>query len=93
MTTCEQLSSLEKEHKGHLDHTYKLRNQMDKVLTAAETNASLETLDFDLEKTYCLPRLKTTIVYYMRQLNHHNLGIHCESDGKEYFFLRSCLKK
>lgn len=74
VATGEQLASLEKEHKDHLDHAYKLREQMKKDLAAAKTNDSTETLTFDLQKTQCLPRLPTSIVYYKRQLNLHNLG-------------------
>ncbi|CAH2098877.1 unnamed protein product [Euphydryas editha] len=85
VATGEQLLSLENEHKDHLNHAYKLRDQMKKDLTAAKTNASLETLTFDLEKTHCLPRLPTSIVYYKRQLNLYNLGIHCGSNGKGFF--------
>ncbi|KAL4718994.1 hypothetical protein ACJJTC_012421 [Scirpophaga incertulas] len=81
----EQLSSLETEHKAHLDHTYKLREQMKKDLAAAKISDSIETLTFDLEKTHCLPRLPTSVVYYKRQLNLHNLGIHCGSDGRDIF--------
>ncbi|KAJ0177334.1 hypothetical protein K1T71_007343 [Dendrolimus kikuchii] len=106
IATGEQLSSLETEHKAHLDHAYKLRDQMKKDLAAAKINDSIQTLTFDLEKTHYLPRLPTSVVYYKRQLNLHNLGIHCGSDGKGYFYIwleheagrgtqevGSCLKK
>ncbi|KAL4713786.1 hypothetical protein ACJJTC_012303 [Scirpophaga incertulas] len=99
-------SATEKQHQDHLDHAYKLRDQMKKDLTAAKTDPSIETLTFDLEKTHCLPRLPTSVVYYKRQLNLHNLGIHSGSDGKGYFHIwleheagrgtqevGSCLKK
>lgn len=80
-----KISSLENERKDHLSYAYKLRDQIKKDLTAAKTNDSLETLTFDLEKTHCLPRLPTSIVYHKHQLNLHNLGIHCGSNGKAYF--------
>lgn len=102
----EQTALLEQQHKDHLDHAHTLRNQMKKDLTLAKTNDSIETLTFDLEKTHCLPRLPTNIVYYKRQLNLYNQGIHCGSSGKGYFYIwleheagrgtqevGSCLKK
>ncbi|CAG9791146.1 unnamed protein product [Diatraea saccharalis] len=86
-TDTAEIEQLKNEHKAHIDHAYKLRDQMKTDLARAKTEDSLETLTFDLEKTHCLPRLPTSIVYYKRQLNLHNLGIHCGSSGKGYFYI------
>ncbi|XP_063824635.1 mucin-5AC-like [Ostrinia nubilalis] len=75
-STSTEASTAEQEHKEHLDRAYNLRNQMKQDLESAKTNPEIETLTFDLEKTHCLPKVPTSIVYYKRQLNLHNLGIH-----------------
>ncbi|CAG9822849.1 unnamed protein product [Phaedon cochleariae] len=56
-------------------------------LKLAKTDPAIETLTFDLEKTHSLPRLPTSIVYYKRQLNLFNQGIHCGSSGKGFFYV------
>ncbi|CAG9787674.1 unnamed protein product [Diatraea saccharalis] len=86
-TDTAEIEQLKNEHKAHLDHAYKLRDQVKTDSARAKTEDSLESLTFDLEKTHCLPRLPTSIVYYKRQLNLHNLGIHCGSSGKGYFYI------
>lgn len=99
-TSGKQAELLKKEHKEHLDHAYKLRDQMKNDLARAKKDSSVETLTFDLEKTHCLPRLPTSIVYYKRQLNLHNLFfkgffyIWLEHEaGRRTQEVESCLKK
>uniref|UniRef100_A0A6P7FQ29 Uncharacterized protein LOC114331484 n=1 Tax=Diabrotica virgifera virgifera TaxID=50390 RepID=A0A6P7FQ29_DIAVI len=100
------LTEIENDHKNHLQHAYGLRDQMKIDLQLSKDDATLETLTFDLEKTHNLPELPTNIIYYKRQLNLYNLGIHSGSTGKGYFFVwleheggrgtqevGSCLKK
>lgn len=81
------LDLLKSQHNNHLNHAYALRNQMKDDLKLAQTDPAIETLTFDLEKTLNLPRLPTSIVYYKRQLNLFNQGIHCGSSGKGFFYI------
>lgn len=39
-------------------------------------------MPFDIQKTHSFPKLATSIVYYKRQLNSYNLGIHVGSTSK-----------
>nr|CAI5837459.1 unnamed protein product [Callosobruchus analis] len=79
---------------------------MKRDLKEANTNPLLETLTYDMEKVLGLPKLPTNIVYYKRQLNIYNEGIHSGSNNTPYCFLwregvagrgaqevGSCLKK
>lgn len=84
---CEEKIVLENEHKQHLDQANNLRLQMKTDLLAAKTDKLTETLTFDLEKTHTLPKLPTNVVYYKRQLNLYNLGIHCGSTGQGFFYV------
>lgn len=83
----ELLNELERQHNDHLEKAYSLRNQMKTDLALAKTDPEIETLTFDLEKTHSLPLLPTSIVYYKRQLNLYNQGVHCGSSGKGYFYV------
>lgn len=56
-------------------------------LTKAKEDISTETLTFDMEKTHSLPKLPTSVVYYKRQLNLYNLGIHSGSTGQGFFYV------
>ena len=46
----------------------------------------IECLTYDLQKVSLLPRIPTHIVYYKRQLSMFNMGIHCGSKNKGYFY-------
>ncbi len=72
-------------HNTHLERAELLRKQMDEDLALAKTDDEVETLTFDMQKTLNLPKLPTNIVYYLRQLNLYNLGIHVGSSGKGIF--------
>nr|CAH7753316.1 unnamed protein product [Callosobruchus chinensis] len=101
-----QIQVLNDEHDHHLESAQLARNQMKKDLKEASTNPLLETLSYDMEKVFGLPKLPTNIVYYKRQLNIYNEGIHSGSNNTAYCFLwregvagrgaqevGSCLKK
>lgn len=76
---------IQKCHNDHIDHATALENQMKKDLELAQTDVEVETLTFDMQKTHSLPKLTANIVYYMRQLNLYNLGIHVGSTLKGMF--------
>nr|CAI5829041.1 unnamed protein product [Callosobruchus analis] len=97
---------LNDERDHHLQSAQLARNQMKRDLKEANTNPLLETLTYDMEKVLGLPKLPTNIVYYKRQLNIYNEGIHSGSNNTPYCFLwregvagrgaqevGSCLKK
>lgn len=83
-TETERLE-IEQCHNDHLDHADALRCQMNADLQLSKTDIEVETLPFDMQKTYALPKLPTNIVYYKRQLNYYNLGIHVGSINKGIF--------
>ncbi|CAG9783437.1 unnamed protein product [Diatraea saccharalis] len=83
--TGPELEKVENEHRVHLDKAKSLRQQMKKDMKVATIDNTIETLTFDLEKTNCLPRLPTNIIYYKRQLNLYNFGIHQASNNQGYF--------
>lgn len=76
---------LEKCHNEHLEQAESLRKQMKKDLESAKVDDSVEVLPFDFQKILNCPRLATSIVYYLRQLNLYNFGIHVGSTGKGIF--------
>lgn len=76
---------LEEWHDNHLKLAELLKQQMKNDFQKAKTDQEVETLSYDLQKTLPLPRLPTNIVYYMRQLNMYNFGIHVGSSGKGIF--------
>lgn len=80
-----EIQMIEKCHNEHIDHAVALKNQMDKDLALAKADVEVETLTFDLQKTHSLPKLTTSIVYYLRQLNLYNLGIHVGSTSQGIF--------
>lgn len=74
-------------HMHHLERAELLRKQMYEDLALAKTDDEVETLTFDMQKTLNLPKLSSNIVYYLRQLNLYNFGIHVGSSGKGIFNL------
>lgn len=93
-------------HDCHLEMAENLENQMKKDLALAKVDPTVEAITYDMMKILLLPRLTTNIVYYLRQLNFFNFGIHIGSSGKGRFHtwlenegsrgtqeVGSCLKK
>ncbi len=72
-------------HKTHLDRADFLRKQMNEDLEQAKIDDEIETLTFDLQKVLFLPKVPTNIVYYLRQLNLYNFGIHVGSTNQGIF--------
>jgi len=64
------------EHKAAAEHAFVIQKQ-DREL--AKTNDNTYYITFDLQKTLPLPRLTTSIAFYLRQIWLYNLGIHFES--------------
>lgn len=62
-----------------------MRSQMERDIAAAKLDEILEVLTFDLQKLLMLPNIPTSIIYYLRQLNLYNFGIHTGSTGKGKF--------
>ncbi|KAJ8869976.1 hypothetical protein PR048_028987 [Dryococelus australis] len=77
-------------HDIHLQRATDLRSEVNKILKEVQTNQEVETLTFDLQTTHPLPKLPTNILYYKRQLNIYNLGIHA---GLWTQGIGSCLMK
>ena len=59
---------------------------MNDDLHRAHVDPKIECITYDLQKILLLPRIPTNIVYYKRQLSMFNLGIHCGSKNKGYFY-------
>lgn len=76
---------IEEWHRDHLELADQLRKQMNADLELAKVNDKVETLPFDMEKILQIPKIPTSIMYYKRQLNMYNLGIHVGSRGKGIF--------
>ncbi len=76
---------LEEWHNNHLEEAEKLQELMKKDMENAKNDPDLETLTYDMQKTLSVPRLPTNMVYYMRQLNFYNLGIHIGSSDTAIF--------
>jgi len=60
---------------------------MNKDLHHAATDPTVETLTYDLQKVLLLPKISTNVIYYKRQLNLYNLGVHSGKDQKGYFYV------
>lgn len=78
-------STLQKLHDEHLERATFFQKQMKDDIQLAKTDITVETLTFDLQKTLPIPKLCTSIVYYKRQLNFYNFGIHVGSSDKGIF--------
>lgn len=76
---------LEEWHNTHLEEAEKLQELMKKDLERSKYDPDLETLTYDMQKTLSIPRLPTNTVYYLRQFNSYNLGIHVGSTDKGIF--------
>lgn len=76
---------LEEWHNEHVEQAVLLRAQMKKDLEMAKVDKSLEVLPFDFQKILNCPKVATSIVYYLRQLNIYNFGIHVGSTGQGIF--------
>lgn len=72
-------------HRIHLECAESLRSQMRRDIAAAKLDKLLEVLIFDMQKMLMLPNISTSIIYYLRQLNLYNFGIHTGSTGKGKF--------
>lgn len=72
-------------HNNHLANADSLRKHMNDDLARAKIDDEVETLTFDMEKTLNIPKLPTNIVYYLRQLNLYNFGIHVGSIDEAIF--------
>lgn len=75
---------LEERHDSHLDQAVLLQATMKKDLAEAANDPEVEVISEDTQKMLTLPKMLTSIVYYKRQLNLYNLGIHVGSTGKGY---------
>lgn len=72
-------------HNAHLEHAEDLELQMNNDLALAKTDPEVEAITYDMMKILLMPRLTTSIVYYKRQLNFYNFGIHIGSSGRGRF--------
>lgn len=72
-------------HRIHLECAEFLRSQMERDIAAAKLDELLEVLTFDMQKLLMLPNIPTSIIYYLRQLNLYNFGIHTGSTGRGKF--------
>lgn len=72
-------------HNNHLKLADSLQTQMSNDLEEAKSNPDLEAGTYDMQKILVWPKVPTSIVYYKRQLNLYNLGIHTGSTGKGLF--------
>lgn len=76
---------LEEWHNCHLEEAELSQSLMKSDLENAEIDEKLETATYDMAKTQPCPRLPTNIVYYKRQLNLYNCGIHSGKYDKGIF--------
>lgn len=70
-----------KRHEEHLIRAESLRKQMYADLAMAKILTDFEVITADMQKILNLPNITTSIVYYLRQLNLYNFGIHIGSTG------------
>lgn len=76
---------LEEWHNTHLEEAELLQELMKDDMKKAVVDPELETLSEDMQKILAAPKMPTSIVYYKRQLNLYNLGIHVGSTGEGIF--------
>lgn len=69
----------------HQDKAKYLQQRMKNDFKLAASNISIQAFAFDLQKTYQLPRTSTGSLYYLRNLNMFNLGIHDGATDQGYF--------
>ena len=77
---------LQAEHDNYLHNAKAAEAEMNYNLHRAHVDPKIECLTYDLQKVLLLPRITTNIVYYKRQLSMFNMGIHCGSKNKGYFY-------
>ncbi|KAF2881043.1 hypothetical protein ILUMI_25131 [Ignelater luminosus] len=70
-------------HYEHLNITKEARQMMTTDLEGITKNLKSEAITYDLEKVLGLPKFRTNIVYYKRQLSLYNEGIHTGSDVRD----------
>lgn len=76
---------LEDWHNNHLNQAELLQERMKNDFVEAANDPELEAISTDMQKILSAPKLPTSIVYYKRQLNLYNSGIHVGSTGKGIF--------
>lgn len=76
---------LEEWHNNHLEQAELLQKRMKNDFVKAANDPKLEAISEDMQKILQAPKIPTSIVYYKRQLNLYNLGIHVGSTGVGIF--------
>lgn len=71
----------QKELDEHQDFGLKLQKEMKLDLKNAEKSDSVRVLVYDLQKVLILPKAPTNMMYYTRNFNMYNLGIHERGNG------------
>jgi hypothetical protein len=71
-------------HKRQADKAFEIQRQDKKI---AETTSDTFFITFDLQKTLPLPKLTTSVAFYLRQIWLYNLGIHltCQQRSQPFF--------
>ena len=85
---CDSQDSISMEHKGRADVAF-LAMKNDR--TQAQTTDEVTYITFDMQKTMPLPKLSTSVAFYVRQLWVYNVGIHVTNmkENKAYFHIWS----
>jgi len=68
-----------------LGHAATAKQQMDSDMEMEKTDPNIETLTYDLQNEFSLPRIPTNIVFYKPQLSIYKLGIHDGKNNKGFF--------
>ena len=91
--TCETCDNLETENlQAHKDEAAAAFREMKKDRQTASEKSNTHYFTFDLEKTLPLPKLSTSVAYYLRQLWFYNLGIHLISGDKTGVYFQHWLE-
>jgi len=87
-STCDSEDSISMEHKRRADKAF-LAMKNDRI--QAQTTDDVTFLTFDMQKTMPLPKLTTSVAFYLRQLWLYNVGIHVTNskENKAYFHIWS----
>jgi hypothetical protein len=78
---------VEAEHEVHLRKAEMARKSLRDEKRKGENDNKYEAFTFDLEKVMSVPKLSTNEVYYCRQLNVYNLGVHSLISGKSSMYV------
>lgn len=95
ISTCDneqEKLELKEERENHWTTAENLTKQMNDDYLRASSDVKIQVITFDLQKTFSIPKAPTNILYYLKNLNLFNLGVHDAKTDRGFFhvWLETC---